>query len=95
MDGMKNLLIQVQQDTTTAVDTLTRSYSEKWKAAKEMEEAGAIMQTMASHDLIFVVLAVSLIIWFVLLFYLIRVDKKVSKLEEQINLKTLEKDHET
>lgn len=91
---MKYLLIQAQQDTASVVDTLSRSYADKWEAAKEIEEAGVIMQAMASYDLIFVVLAVSLIIWFVLLFYLIRVDKKVSKLEEQIELKTLEKNHE-
>lgn len=91
---MKNLLIQVQQDTATAVDTLTESYSERWEATKELEEAGTIIQAMASYDLIFVVLAVSLIIWFVLLFYLIRVDKKVSRLEEEIEQKTLEKNHE-
>jgi CcmD family protein len=92
---MKNLLIQAQQDTAAVVDTLTKSYSQKWEAAKDMEEAGVIIQTMASNDLIFVVLAVSLIIWFVLLFYLIRLDKKVTKLEEQVELKTLEKNHET
>jgi zinc transport system ATP-binding protein len=37
---------------------------------------------MSSHELIFVVLGVSLIIWFVLLFFIIRVDRKVSKLEK-------------
>jgi hypothetical protein len=39
---------------------------------------------MSSNELIYVVLGVSLIIWFILLFFLFRVDKKVSKLEEQI-----------
>lgn len=88
------LLIQAQQDTAAAVDTLTESYSEKWEAARGLEESGVLIQTMASQDLIFVVLAVSLIIWFVLLFYLVRVDKKVSKLEEQIELKTVNENHE-
>ena len=91
---MKYLLIQAQQDTAAAADTLSRSYADKWEAAEEMEGAGIVIQTMASYDLIFVVLAVSLIIWFVLLFYLIRVDKKVGRLEEQLELKTLEENHE-
>jgi CcmD family protein len=39
---------------------------------------------MSSNDLIFVVLGVSLIIWLILLFFLFRVDKKVTNLEEQI-----------
>ena len=94
MDGMKNLLLQVQQDTAAVVDTLTQSYSDKWDATKGMEEAGVVVQALASHDLIYVVLTVSLIIWFVLLFYLIRVDKKVGELEKQIESKTLEKKHE-
>lgn len=81
---MKILFIQVQEDTVTAVDTLTRSYAQKWDAAGELGQSGSFIQAVASHDLIFIVLAVSLIIWFVLLFFIIRVDKKVSKLEEQI-----------
>jgi hypothetical protein len=69
---------------TSAADTLTQSYSQKWDAAGQMDQAGPIMQFMASNDLIFVVLGVSLIIWLVLLFTLFRLDRKVSSLEEQI-----------
>lgn len=81
---MKNVLIQVQEDTVAVVDTLTKSYSQKWDAAGELGQSSKFIQTAASHDLIFIVMAVSLIIWFVLLFFIIRVDKKVSKLEEQV-----------
>lgn len=87
---MKNLLTQVQGDTIATVDTLTQSYSQKWEAASGFEKASPAIQTMASNDLIFIVLAVSLIIWFVLLFFIIRVDKKVGDLEhkmEHSNLK--------
>jgi hypothetical protein len=70
---------------SSAVDTLTKSYSKKWEAAGHMDQAGPIMQFMASNDLIFVVLGVSLIIWLVLLFTLFRLDRKVSSLEEQVN----------
>lgn len=82
---MTNKIIQESQQT--AVDTLTQSYSDKWEGAGQFEEASGFMQMMASNDLIFVVLGVSLIIWFVLLFYMIKVDKNVSKLEESLNEK--------
>ncbi len=65
-------------------DTLTQSYSDKWSGAVETESAGAFVSFMSSNDLIFVVLGVTLIIWFVLLFFLIRLDKKVSEIEKEI-----------
>lgn len=81
---MKFSDIQVQEDTVAAVDTLTETYSSKWDAASGMEQASPLIQAAASNDLIFIVLGVSLIIWFVLLFFIVRVDKKVSKLEKEI-----------
>lgn len=74
----------MQEDSLAAVDTLTQTYSDQWSGASGAEEASAFIQFMSSNDLIFVVLGVSLIIWLVLLFFLFRVDKKVTKLEEQI-----------
>lgn len=64
-------------------DTLTEAYSDRWVGAESATETNALMQFMASNDLIFVVLAVSLIIWFVLAFYLVRVDKKIDALEKK------------
>lgn len=81
---MKNILFQIQEDSVAAVDTLTKSYSQKWEAANGLAESSAFIQAAASHDLIFIVLAVSLIIWLVLLFFIVRVDKKVSRLEKQV-----------
>jgi CcmD family protein len=75
---------QVQEDTVTAVDTLTENYSTQWEGSAGLEQASPIIQAVASNDLIFIVLGVSLIIWFVLLFFIIRVDKKVGKLEKEI-----------
>jgi type IV secretory pathway VirB6-like protein len=68
----------------TSVDTLTY---DQWAGVENTEQTSAFIQFMSSHDLIFVVLGVSLIIWFVLLFFMFTVDRKVSKLE-----KILEKD---
>lgn len=76
--------INIQDSTKTAVDTLTSSYSGKWEGVEGIEQSSGFIQMMASNDLIFVVLGVSLIIWFVLLFYLIRVDRKVGKLEKSL-----------
>ena len=73
----------MQQDST-ALDTLTQSYADKWSGSG-VEETGAFVQFMSSNDLIFVVLGVTLIIWFVLLFFLFRLDRKVGSLEEQLN----------
>jgi hypothetical protein len=74
----------IQESGPAAVDTLTRSYSDQWEGVGGLEESSAFVQMMASNDLIFVVLGVSLIIWFVLLFYLIKIDRNVSKLEESL-----------
>lgn len=84
---MKNFWVQAQEHTISAVaqtDTLTETYSQKWEGAADTENASALIQAAASYDLIFIVLGVSLIIWFILLFFIIRLDKKVSKLEEQV-----------
>lgn len=81
---MKSSLIQVQSDTTTTADTLMNSYSQKWEAVSGFEEANPVIQAAASNDLIFIVLGVSLVIWFVLLFFIIRVDKKVGNLEHKL-----------
>lgn len=79
------MMIKVINDLQeSTVDTLTSSYSEKWTALENTENASAFVQIMSSNDLIFVVLGVSLIIWFVLLFFMIRVDRKVSKLEKNL-----------
>jgi hypothetical protein len=82
---MKIADISTQIDTTTAADTLSKSYDQKWEAMNQMDQAGPLMQFMASNDLIFVVLGVSLIIWLVLLTFLIRLDKKVGRLEQEID----------
>lgn len=79
---MKNIFIQ--DETPVRVDTLTESYSGRWEGIEGIEESSAFIQFMASNDLIYVVLGVSLIIWFVLLFFMIRVDKKVSVLEQAV-----------
>lgn len=81
------MFIQAQEDTSAVVDTLSQSYADKWQGSEHISEAGAFVQAMASYDLIFVVLSVSLIIWFILLYFMIRVDRKVSELEKETIVK--------
>lgn len=81
---MKFSNFQIQEDTVAVVDTLTESYSTQWDGSAGLDQASPLIQAAASNDLIFIVLGVSLIIWFVLLFFIIRVDKKVGELEKEI-----------
>lgn len=76
----------IKENAQSSVDTLTSSYSDQW-AGVNGEESSAFIQFMASNDLIFVVLGVSLIIWFILLFFMIKVDRNVSKLEKTLQEK--------
>ncbi len=82
----------IQETTSTAVDTLTRSYEGRWDGVEGAEQSSAFIQFMASNDLIYVVLGVSLIIWFVLLFFMVKVDRNVSKLEKEIEVKEATED---
>lgn len=66
-----------------AADTLSDNYYQSWSGSGVPTEANMFIQIMSSNDLILVVLAVSLIIWFVLAFFLIRVDKKMDALEQK------------
>ena len=72
------------ENDSTSVDTLTQAYSNIW-AGTESVAPNAIIAFMYSNDLIYVVLGVTLIIWIVLLYFMIRVDRKVASLEEKIN----------
>lgn len=72
---------QVTVDETVQADTLTEAYSDKWQGVPTGEDVSMIERVLGSNNLIFVVLTVSLIIWFVLLTFLIRLDKKVTRIE--------------
>ncbi len=62
---------------------IAQDVPEDWEGMEEVEHTSAFMQFMSSNDLILIVLAASLLIWFTLLFFLIRVDRKVTQLEQQ------------
>lgn len=74
----------MQTDSTAKVDTLTQVYTEIWAGNETVEPTNAFIGFMYSSDLIYVVLGVTLTIWTILLFFMIRVDRKVTSLEVKI-----------
>ena len=76
-------------------DTLSESYADQWEAGQQINEAPALIQWLSSNDLIFVVLGVSLLIWLVLLFFIIRLDIKVGKLETRLEEKSVKNSGKT
>ncbi len=80
---MTKLMTFIALLITAAADTLASAYSDRWQGVQDPEHGNVIMQAMASNGLIFVVLGVSLIIWFVLIAYLVRLEKKLDNLEQK------------
>lgn len=72
----------IQLDSTALVDTLTQAYSDIWQPI-ESSNNNAFINVMASNNLIFVVLGVTLIIWFVLLYFMITIDRRLGKIEQE------------
>ena len=75
----------MQEDSVSIVDTLTQAYSNKWTGEESFEQTNAFITFMYSNGLIYVVLGVTLIIWAVLLFFMFRIDNKITSLENKIN----------
>ena len=66
-------------------DTVSTVYSDAWAGVPQPEQGNAFIQLMVSNNLIFIVLGVTLIIWFVLIAYLVRLEKKINRLEEKFS----------
>jgi hypothetical protein len=66
-------------------DTLSKAYDAKWEASEGFGQDSSIIQWFSSNELVFVVGAVSLIIWIGILYYLIRIEKKLNLLEKDQN----------
>jgi len=77
------LLAKILLIATMQADTLTQVYSERWDGY-EVDESW-FSSIMTSNDMIFVVLGVSLLIWFTVLTYLFITDRKLSRLEKDFN----------
>jgi hypothetical protein len=64
-------------------DTLYSPYGDKWDGVQA--DQSSFVSLMTSNDMIFVVLGVSLIIWFSLIFYLIKTEHKLSRIEKELD----------
>ena len=76
---------QVAPDTTQ-----TTAYDSVW--ANPVQTVSWLDQIMLSQDKLFVVLAVALIIWFGLVFFVFRTDRKLNRLERSLQERIGEKE---
>ena len=75
--------IQVAPDTTQNTAT---AYESIWvNPDTPVQAVSAFDQVMLSNDKLFVVLAVALIVWFGLVFFIFRTDRKLDRLERTLN----------
>ena len=81
-------LQQVAPDTTQAT-----AYDSVWTNPDvPVQTVSWLDQLMLSQDKLFVVLAVALIIWFGLVFFIFRTDRKLHRLERTLEERIGEKD---
>lgn len=73
--GLRDSL--VQQGEATAYDTV-------WSAGQQLHESGTFERLMLADDKLYVVLAVVLIIWFGLIFMILKTDRKIRTLERTL-----------
>lgn len=75
---LEDILQEAQQDAATAYDST-------W-ATEQIPEMGPVgsEKFMLAEDKLFVVLAVVLIIWFGIVYYLFRTDRQINALEKSI-----------
>ena len=67
------------QNNTTAHDSIWANPDAPGQAVSTFD------QVMLSNDQLFVVLAVALIVWFGLVFFIFRTDRKLDRLERTLN----------
>jgi len=78
---------QIQQvaDSLRASDAISTAYDSIWSGANlPTKPPTALEQIMLSHDKLYVVLVVVLIIWAGIVFFLLRTDRKISALERNM-----------
>ena len=72
-----------QSDSAAAITT---AYDSVWASSDVPEAALSPLETiMLSHDRLYVVLAVVLIIWFGIVILLLRSDRRLTKLERRVD----------
>jgi hypothetical protein len=72
----------IQQDTTG----ISTAYDSIWAVAEvPVQERTGIERVALAEDKLFVVLAVVLLIWFGIVFLLLRTDRKIERLERKVD----------
>ena len=75
--------LQVAPDTT---ETASMAYDSIWDTPDgPVQAVSGLDQVMLSEDKLFVVLAVALLIWFGLVFFVFRTDRKLDRLERSLD----------
>ncbi len=75
--------LQVAPDTT---ETTSTAYDSIWgNPDAPVQAVSGLDQVMLSNDKLFVVLAVALLIWFGLVFFVFRTDRKLDRLERSLD----------
>jgi hypothetical protein len=69
---------------TTLADTLYNPYGDRWDGVEA--DKSSFVSFMTSNDMIFVVLGVSLIIWFSLIFFLVKTEHKLKRIEKELDI---------
>ena len=81
-----------QQDTTQVQTGMTTAYDSVWADPTiPTQSASGFEQVMLSHDKLYVVLGVVLLIWFGLIFFILYTDRKLSRLERKLDAHIPEK----
>ncbi|HET6568964.1 MAG TPA: CcmD family protein [Rhodothermales bacterium] len=78
-------MISFVQDTTQTGTGETTAYDSVWAhTGVPVQQPKGFEQVMLSEDKLYVVLAVVLIIWFGIVFFLFRTDRKIARLERSV-----------
>ena len=85
--------IQAIQDSLKNSESLSTAYDSIWAGANmPASPLSPLEQAMLSNDKLFVVLAVVLIIWAGVIFFILRTDRKLTKLERSLEDRIYEKE---
>lgn len=78
-------LISPQQDTTRSPHDASTAYDSVWATTEvPTQQPVGLERVMLAEDKLYVVLAVVLIIWLGLAFFVLRTDRKIHRLERSV-----------
>lgn len=86
-----NPALTAQQDTTQVQTGTPTAYDSVWADQIPTQSASGFEQVMLSHDKLYVVLGVVLLIWFGLIFFILYTDRKLTRLERKLDAHIPEK----